>query len=290
MSSPVSRSQETAVVAVQPQAAPAKKPLSPAMQCAIGAMVGGGEPVFGTLFNNVKQALQNGAPIPRSARALWSGTMLNSLYCASVTAPQFFVRGVLRQHFSEDGKRRLEMRHHLLTAFFSSLASSFIATPSEMVMANFAEKMRRYEMAKKQKIVCPKPTYATTVAAIRAKYGLGGFYRGWIGIVMRDKKFVFCYSTLAPALAQMFAMHFPQSPVATNLGGGVVAGSFAAVISHHWDTWKTRRALGVETTFMQFLLQGHRGLAPRMVRIGLAVGTYTVGTDELTELFQKMKI
>lgn len=106
---------------------------------------------------------------------------------------------------------------------------------------------------------------------------------------MRDTGFVFCYSTLAKVLAKKAEEITPNTQVA-NLLGGTIAGVTGAVTTHHFDTWKTKRELGIHTTFSQFIKDGHKGMTARAFRIGIAVGIYTVMTDELTELFHKLKL
>jgi hypothetical protein len=267
--------------------------LSSWQQYFIGGLVGGTEPIVGQAAVTIKQEIQKGNPIPRSPRVLWSGFLVNAGYSALVTAPQFYVTAKSRNYFSENGTKQLSAYHKIYAAFLSSLTSSVIATPAEMVMARFGENMRLYMEAKKARAQAPKPTYLSTARQIYELYGWRGFSRGAAGIFMRDSKVVWVYSTLSSEMKPYVLCYVPN-PWCATIVSGIFAGSIGAVISQPWDNWKLRREMGMKTCLLQFFKNGWKGTAPRLFLIAYTVPHYNVVTDLVTDVltkeFKKMSI
>lgn len=78
-----------------------------------------------------------------------------------------------------------------------------------------------------------------TVKSMSAQAGAKSIFRGTPLAMMRDGGFTAGFMALGPFLVNTFASH-GQSEIVSRLFGGICAGVLAAVVTHPFDTLKTR--------------------------------------------------
>jgi hypothetical protein len=266
-----------------------KQTISPVESFITGFAVGAAEPFASQPLNNVKTALQTKMPIPKTPRLLWSGVMANSVCVSAVTAAQMPAIGGAKNYFSQNGTRELRESEKIASSVFGAFVGSFFTTPPEKVMVRMQEARRHYEEQVLQKQPAIKPTYSGVMRSIYKQEGVFGFGRGWMGCLGRDVPFCIAYDYLSKRFKIIVLPYCPNETVATVVGG-VGAGVIGGASGHIFDTWKSNVQMGNKLSVKQVIQLAPKGFLARTGRIGFAVTFFTVGTDELTKLFQKLTI
>lgn len=157
-----------------------------------------------------------------------------------------------------------------------------------------------------------RPTYLKTMSGVFSRYGYTGFARGMVGTAFRDGGFTGAYMWGADYFAKRFQDQGLKDVTYSALAGGATAGVLGAVVTHPFDTWKTRRQKGLPTDFFPegfvssvqnafreaykakgafaawkagvdaALGQPYRGFGPRSARVVMAVTVMSL-------LFEKLK-
>ncbi len=113
--------------------------------------------------------------------------------------------------------------------FFASIAagvvSAVVVCPSEGIMRQ------------QQQTGSP---FWKTAKTIYANYGVQGFFRGFVPTAIREGAFTAAYLGATPRLKDYMRSQ-GVNEWETQVAGGVISGTVAAVISHPFDTHKTRR-------------------------------------------------
>jgi len=173
---------------------------------------------------------------------------------------------------------------YVAAAILGDLTGSFWLCPSEVVKQQMQGGMHASLQA--------------AVGSIYASAGMRGFYRGYVGQIMRDVPFravqLPAYEVVKKAWVRRFATDSKTKAVRElqpleNMAVGIVAGTFSAAITTPLDVIKTRLmtgagrvTLGGAATMAKQIVAAegvrglYRGLVPRVVYVGPSVGVFFV--------------
>ncbi|CAL5225283.1 g8081 [Coccomyxa viridis] len=263
--------------------------LSPSDHTAIGAVAGSMEVLLMQPTIAIKNALQEGRPVPWSPKLLYRGLGVNLGSIAPITAIQFGVHRILEAAQGEE----VSQLGQIGAATGAGAASSLVGCPAELLMIQ-QQKHGRPLMQEAQRIV--------------AKYGPTGLYRGLTGTAIRETIYTGSYLGLCPVLQTYidrtaFAREGP--PGASLVVSGISTGLLASVVTQPIDTAKTRMQAFMDPkehpeyatlrSTLQHLVktQGLSGLwagiVPRAGRISCAVIILQGVRSKLISLVEQLK-
>ncbi|GAB4822202.1 hypothetical protein N2152v2_009248 [Parachlorella kessleri] len=188
----------------------------------IGALSGLLEPTVA-----IKNALQEGRPVPRSVPALYRGLGMNICSMFPITATQFGSNRFLEQAYERMTGQRPGFGGSLLVAMGAGATSALLGCPSEFIVIH------------QQKTGHSLPTEASRLLRT---YGPLKLYKGLGATVIRESLYTASYLGIFPVLRDFVDQ---QTPVGGVPGGplvvaGISAGLLGATATHPADTIKTR--------------------------------------------------
>ena len=173
---------------------------------------------------------------------------------------------------------------YVAAAILGDLTGSFWLCPSEVVKQQMQGGMHASLQA--------------AVGSIYASAGLRGFYRGYVGQIMRDVPFravqLPAYEVVKKTWVRRFATDSKTNAARElqpleNMAVGIIAGTFSAAITTPLDVIKTRLmtgagrvTLGGAASMAKQIVAAegvrglYRGLVPRVVYVGPSVGVFFV--------------
>ncbi|KAL6771419.1 hypothetical protein ACKKBG_A26290 [Auxenochlorella protothecoides x Auxenochlorella symbiontica] len=201
--------------------------VTPLEHTAIGGVAGFTETCIMQPTIAIKNALQEGRPIPRSPMTLYRGLAVNSAATFPITATQFGVNRLLeslhQQHlgYNPTGISTIGI------ALSAGASSAFIGCPAEFLMIQ------------QQKSGL---SLATQLKSVAGSFGVLKIYKGLAATMMRESLYTAGYLGVAPLLKAKLTGHsaFEGTPGAALVVSGVSAGILATLTSHPADTIKTR--------------------------------------------------
>jgi len=202
--------------------------LTPIENLAVGAIGGMLETTIQMPLLTLKFATQEGRPLPTRLPEWYRGLGIQAGTLAPITAFQVMVNGILEKVVT-GGKRNLNDIETVGCAMTAGAASATLYGPVDLIMI---------QQQKRQLGVFE------TMKFIYSKFGIpNGIFRGFISTVVRESIYTGGYLGLAPVLTkQLLASDigmFKGKEFASGLGGSIVAGVFAALLTHPADTSKT---------------------------------------------------
>lgn len=245
--------------------------LSPAEMTAIGGTAGVCEVLIMQPTIAIKNALQEGRPIPWYPRALYRGLAVNAASIAPITAIQFGTHRLLERALGED----VSELGRIGAAAGAGAASALVGCPAELLMIQ-QQKSGQPLLAEARRIV--------------SQYGALGLYRGMTATTIRETVYTGSYLGLCPVLKGYLDSRklLEGYPAGSSLVlSGITAGLFAAFATQPVDTAKTRQQAFLDPkvhpeyatmrSSLRHLVQTNgltslwAGITPRAFRISTAV-------------------
>ncbi|KAG1660966.1 hypothetical protein FOA52_005592 [Chlamydomonas sp. UWO 241] len=237
----------------------------------------------------LKNALQEGRPIPANPLHLYRGLAVNVLSIAPISATQFGVMRFASQLMTGQADAKLTQLQTFSSAAMGGAASAFISSPAELMIIQQQKSGR---------------TLPAEASHYLATHGLANVYRGLAPTLIRETMYTAGYLGVFPLIkSYLDDVHGASLPPGASLLLAGIAGGFcAAGASHPFDTAKTRmqafpEAKGdyrnLRATMSTIYREGgtklfFKGIGARMVRIIAAtlilnvVRTNVVGHLETT--------
>lgn len=195
---------------------------------AIGAFAGVVEVAIMQPTVGIKNALQEGRPIPRTIPAVYRGLAVSAGAMLPITAVQFGMNRALEQTYRRvTGADKLSMGGTVGVALGAGGASAFLGCPAEFVMIQ------------QQKRGGSLPTEFRHIVNT---YGALKPFKGLSATILRESLYATGYLAIAPILREALS----KQPAVQDIPGGpyvlsgIIAGLIATVSSQPADTIKTR--------------------------------------------------
>ncbi|KAK9916384.1 hypothetical protein WJX75_002075 [Coccomyxa subellipsoidea] len=245
--------------------------LSAAEMTAIGGVAGVSEVLIMQPTIAIKNALQEGRPIPWHPRALYRGLAVNAASIAPITAIQFGTHRLLERALGKD----ISELGKVGAAAGAGAASALVGCPAELLMIQQQKTGQRL---------------LTEARRIVSELGALGLYRGLTATTIRESVYTGSYLGLCPVLKnylddRRLLEGFPAS--SSLVLSGITAGLFAAFATQPIDTAKTRQQAFLDPkvhpeyatlpSTLRHLVQTNglsslwAGITPRAFRIATAV-------------------
>lgn len=241
--------------------------VTPLEHTAIGAMGGAAEVCIMQPLVAIKNALQEGRPVPRNPAHLYRGLLMNIVSMAPITASQFGTNRLMQTVVLRKSEADLTGAERFGSAAVAGAASAFIASPSELIIIQQQKSGR---------------SLSAEASHFMRTYGVTSAMRGLVPAMGREMLYAAGYLGLFPIIRKSLDVTLKDYPPGTSLVvAGLTGGVFAAACSHPFDTAKTRMQAfmyskpeyrTLRSTFATIYKEGGlplfwRGLAPRMLRI-----------------------
>lgn len=274
-------------------AKPASVAVTPLEATAIGALSGAIEVTIMQPTVSMKNAMQQGRPLPMSPAALYRGLLINATSVAPITATQFGANRFYEGSLKNFTGRELGQAERIGVAMAAGCTSALISCPSELIMIQQQTN---------------GTSLATAFKTFMAEHGLVKIYRGMSPTLAREGLYTAGYLGICPALLEYFRgagtfQGYPEGlPMAV---AGVTGGLFASVGTQWADTIKTRmqsnldpsktpQYRGMLSTASTILSDGGiramwAGTVPRMVRIVGATFILNWTRTGMTEFLEERK-
>lgn len=235
-----------------------------------------------------------------SRQALYGGYSANAVGMAGVTAVQVAANEGIKNKISQNGQRQLSTVEKFASAFAAGSMSAFVACPSELVMDRHYDNVKDFKAEQEAEMKMgktsaskPTPTYFNTMTKMVRSQGMPVFYRGIFQTMMRDGGFTAGYAAGAKYFKDKY-MPYTNKEWMAAVAGGCTAGVLSAVVTHPFDTWKTRSQAGQTTQpwqgsvykSVEFMYQG---FTPRATRVVMAVSMLYGITVYMTDKMQERK-
>eukprot|EP00798_Chlamydomonas_sp_ICE-L_P025739 gene25739-11399_t len=203
--------------------------VTPLEMTAIGALAGSLEVSFAQPLVGMKNALQEGRPVPRSFNHLYRGLALNIMSMAPITASQFGANRILQQALTGPSDVELTGLQRLGCAMGAGAVSAAVASPSELLIIHQQKSGR---------------SLAAEASHFYNNYKATSLTRGAVSCSMREMLYAGSYLGLCPILMEVldknesFQKTMPKG--SSLIVAGLTGGIFGAVASQPFDTVKTR--------------------------------------------------
>lgn len=243
--------------------------VTPLEHTAIGALGGVIEVCLMQPTVAVKNALQEGRPLPKHPALYYRGLLINAASMAPITATQFGTSRLIENLLTQRTGEAPGTAGRFLAAAAAGTVSAFIGSPSEMIIIHQQRNGR---------------PLAAEVRHFFSTYGALPIYRGITACMARETMYAGGYLGLCPILYDRLKSSpslagYP--PSTAMIIAGITGGVFAAACSHPFDTVKTRMQAymyskpeyltvrrSARTIYQEGgILQFWKGLTPRMTRI-----------------------
>lgn len=193
-------------------------------QTAIGGISGVCEVTCTQPTVAVKNALQEARPIKFTPRFMYTGLTINAASIAPITAVQFGANRALTPYFA-DKNGYLSPSMKLVTSCTAGMISALVSGPAELVMIQ----QQRFNTS-----------LGSTLKSLISKKGVGIMGKGLSLAAGRDGLYT-CFVLGSTAVITAQAQEsFGLSPSMAFTVGGLTSGIGAAVMTHPFDTMKTR--------------------------------------------------
>ena len=263
--------------------------LTPLENTAIGAIAGMTEVTLMQPTVAIKNALQEGRPLPNSVPALYRGLVANASGMIPICATQFGMNRVFEGIYTTVLGAKPDKTAAIGVAMAAGASSTVFACPAE------------YIMIQQQKTGRTLPQELRHIFNVEGPLAL---YRGLSATIVREALYAAGYLGVVPLLHSKFSdipsvREFPGGPT---LLSGLIAGVLATVSTHPADTIKTRmQACFDEPQYHSFRStanyiiekQGARtlfsGLLPRGLRIVCAVFILTGTRSTLVDMLESRR-
>ncbi|KXZ48758.1 hypothetical protein GPECTOR_25g342 [Gonium pectorale] len=214
----------------------------------------------------IKNALQEGRPIPKNPAHLYRGLLMNVVSMAPITASQFGTNRLMQTVVLKKSEGDLTGLERFGSAAVAGAVSAFIASPSELIIIQQQKSGR---------------SLGAETSHFFKTHGATSVVRGLIPAIGREMLYAAGYLGLFPIIKKRLDEEMPDSPGLSLITAGITGGVFAAACSHPFDTAKTRMQAfmyskpeyrNLRSTFATIYAEGGlprfwKGLAPRMLRI-----------------------
>lgn len=199
-------------------------------RAAIGGAAGMSEVFIMQPIVGLKNALQEGRPLPRSLSHLYRGLGVNVTSMAPITATQFGTLSVSQKLSTSLGVTESSATSKLVCAATAGAVSALVASPAELLVVQ------------QQKSGL---SLSNQALALLKRYGPGPMLTRGLGLcVGRETIYAGAYLGLYPVL-QSYLQSRPEferlGEGSATLMGGLVAGLVGSFFSHPFDTLKTRQ-------------------------------------------------
>ncbi|PSC69614.1 Mitochondrial Carrier (MC) Family [Micractinium conductrix] len=202
--------------------------VTPLEHTAIGALAGVLEVSIMQPTVGVKNALQEGRPVPRTIPMLYRGVVVSAGAMLPITAVQFGMNRFLEQTYRRVMKtEQLSMGGTVALAMGAGASSAFLGCPAEFVMIQQQKAGR---------------SLAAEARHIMAAYGPLKPMKGLSATIARESLYACGYLAVAPLLRKKLAEQeaIAAVPGAPLVLSGITAGLLATVATQPADTIKTR--------------------------------------------------
>ncbi|GLC46139.1 hypothetical protein PLESTB_001194300 [Pleodorina starrii] len=240
--------------------------VTPLEHTAIGALGGTVEVCIMQPLVGIKNALQEGRPIPRNPAHLYRGLLMNVVSMAPITASQFGTNRLMQTMVLKKSEADLTGVERFGSAAVAGAVSAFIASPSELIIIQQQKSGR---------------SLSAETSHFLKTHGAASIVRGLIPAIGREMLYAAGYLGLFPIIKKSLDEAMPDSPGLALATAGITGGVFAAACSHPFDTAKTRMQAfmyskpeyrNLRSTFATIYAEGGlprfwKGLSPRMLRI-----------------------
>jgi solute carrier family 25 citrate transporter 1 len=188
----------------------------------------------GQILWSLKTRAQNNRPFTLNPWELARGMPLNALSMVPITALQVGFNQLIYQVYFQNGS--LSDSERITTAFTAGVIAASVAGPTEMVMTHH----RKDEY------------FHQAFNNFAQKYSVRTFCTGLTGTAIRDGFFSAAYLAGTPLLYNHIKQYCDSERKATVLANGT-SGVLAAVLSHPFDTIKSRQQSEMPGTHAKFL-------------------------------------
>lgn len=258
------------------------KPRMTFAQAIIAGSVAGAAEVCSTgqILWSLKTRTQNKQPFTLNPWELARGMPLNALSMVPITALQVGCNQLIHQAYFQGAP--LSNSQRMTSAFTAGVFAALVAGPTEMVMTHLKKGDRITEAPGK----------------FVKKYGMRALYTGLMGTAARDGIFADAYLAITPLLKERFNPYF-SSDFMVAVAANVTSGMLATVLSHPFDTIKTKQQLEDPSSHVGFKQiarkihaeQGYPGFFAgglwRGARVVTAVTIIGLVTNALEEQFSQ---
>jgi len=238
-----------------------------------------------------KNALQGNRPVPFTPSKMYRGVWINVLSIAPVSATQFAGNTALTAFLRKrNGSKPLSELQKMSVAATAGALSGLISTPAELVMIT------------QQRLGVSLWGGATQIIGSN---GLAGLYRGLAPTLYRESGWTMALLGVAPITRNWLktsSLPLLQNDATCNLLGSILAGQLSAIVTHPFDTVKTRmqsdigpgalKYRGIGHTFTSLYQEGgmkifFSGFIPRAGRITCAVYIINEVSRRLSDQFDR---
>ncbi|GFR52575.1 hypothetical protein Agub_g15168 [Astrephomene gubernaculifera] len=240
--------------------------VTPLEHTAIGALGGTVEVCIMQPLVGIKNALQEGRPIPRHPAHLYRGLLMNVVSMAPITASQFGTNRLMQTKVLNKSEDELTGLERFGCASVAGAVSAFIASPSELIIIQQQKSGR---------------SLGAEASHFMKVHGSAAIVRGLLPAMGRETLYAAGYLGLFPIIRKELDEKMPGSSGLTLVAASILGGVFAAACSHPFDTAKTRMQAfmydkpeyrTLRSTFGAIYKEGGiplfwKGLSPRMLRI-----------------------
>lgn len=195
-------------------------------------------------LNYFKNMKQQSLHISFDPRIMYRGLGANVVNMGACTMIQFAVDGSLkklvlernhnrnimrekgggRQHLHTDNRRRLQMHEEMGIGIAAGVISAFVASPLTLIMIQQQVKG------------------GSTIDTIRTITTPQHFYRGFVGVAVREGLWTCGYLSFPPVVRRTLRERYPEefdSDAKARIPAALLGGLFACYLSHPFDTIKT---------------------------------------------------
>ncbi|CAM6091843.1 unnamed protein product [Calypogeia fissa] len=259
--------------------------LHPAESAGVGALSGIIEVLLQQPSVSIKNSIQDKKPIYWNPRVLYRGVGVNATSIAPIIAIQFGFNSFLQRRLTNNPTAL----QTVAIAGAAGMVSSLCSGPAELLMIQ------------QQKSGLSFPRQAHAVAS---KHGWLSIFRGLSPTAVREGIFTACYLGMKP-IVQEELMLWPghsleNRPNLTSFLAASTSGLLAAVVTHPFDTIKTRMQANLDVPIYRTMTstakvvwteggirQLYSGIIPRTQRVVCAVYIYGEAKKHLTQLYFK---
>ncbi|GAB4817787.1 hypothetical protein N2152v2_004833 [Parachlorella kessleri] len=201
--------------------------VTPLEYTAVGAVAGVVEVAVLMPSIALKNALQEGRPVPRTVSALYRGLGMNALANFPITAVQFGASRLLVQAYERATGQKPGSLARVGVAMGAGATSALLSCPAELLVIQ------------QQKTGL---TLSAAAGGVLRDHGLLKLYKGLSSTAIRGALYTASYMAALPSLKDYLQQHtvLGSVPGAPLVASGICAGFFGTLTTQPVDTIKTR--------------------------------------------------